>query len=122
MQRNSDSQLFTADDNTDVFDRAKLLYATNDDEELADMLIGVFLETVPATMTSISAAITAGDARALRLAAHSLKGSAGTITAQRVANAAHEVEKRAADGNLEGIQSFVDHLVATLTELRARLA
>jgi len=121
MQRNSDSQLFAADENTDVFDRAKLLYATNDDEELADILIGVFLETVPSTMTSISEAITAGDARALRLAAHSLKGAAGTITAQRVADAAHAVEKRAADGDLEGVSSLVDQLVATLTELRARL-
>jgi HPt (histidine-containing phosphotransfer) domain-containing protein len=121
MQRNSETELVAADPDTDVFDRGKLLYSTDDDEELANTLVEVFLETVSSTLTSLRDAIAVGDARALRSAAHSLKGAAATVTAGQVASAAQALETCGANGTLDRAPFLLDHLAASLAEFRERL-
>jgi HPt (histidine-containing phosphotransfer) domain-containing protein len=116
MRENSDAKPIAIDANTEVFDRAKLLYATDGDEELANVLIDVFLETAPATLTSVREAIVAGSARELRLAAHSLKGAAATVTAGRVAAAAHALETCGADGRLDEAPALLERLATALAE------
>jgi HPt (histidine-containing phosphotransfer) domain-containing protein len=121
MQRNSETELVAIHSGTDVFDRAKLLYSTDEDDALASALIDIFLETLPSTLTSLNEAVAAGNARELRSAAHSLKGAAATVTAGRVAAAAHTLETCGADGRLDEAPVLLDQLVKALTELRGQL-
>lgn len=122
MPSNSQTDIASADPSTKVFDRAKLLYSTDNDQELARVLIDVFLETAPVTLTSIKDAVVTGDGPALRSAAHSLKGAAATVTAGRVAAAAYALETCGASGAVGEAPALVERLEAALAELRHYLA
>ena len=83
-----------------VFDRASLLDRVDGDADLLGVIIDIFLEDAPNALRAIETARAAGDAPALRLAAHALKGAAANISAEALRAAAHELESLAAEGCL----------------------
>jgi signal transduction histidine kinase/CheY-like chemotaxis protein/HPt (histidine-containing phosphotransfer) domain-containing protein len=85
--------------------------------EFVDELIATFFREAPRQVAQIRDAIAGGDAKALREAAHSLKGAAGAITATRLAGAAAAIEAVARDGDTRA-GAHVDTLDAMLEELR----
>ena len=66
-----------------VLDEAALLSLVSDDWELVDQLAKVFLEDSPRRLARMKAALDSGDRTGVREAAHTLKGSAGSLCGTR---------------------------------------
>jgi HPt (histidine-containing phosphotransfer) domain-containing protein len=88
---------------------------------LARELAGLFLEDLEPRVTEITAAVDARDAARLRMGAHALAGSAGTLKAGLVAAAARVLETIAGSGELGGSPLALANLNSALASLRPRL-
>ncbi|MFZ5675313.1 MAG: Hpt domain-containing protein [Pseudomonadota bacterium] len=78
-----------------IFDRQHLSQYTGGDDALERELIGLFLGQFAPVRAQLDGAITAQE---WKFAAHSLKGSARSIGAPRIANLAEELEDIGLDG------------------------
>jgi signal transduction histidine kinase/CheY-like chemotaxis protein/HPt (histidine-containing phosphotransfer) domain-containing protein len=105
----------------EVFDETELLNTVQGDHALLLELGAIFLEDAPAHMIAMRDAIASGDATALRFAAHTLKGSAATLTARRVASGALVLESMGKAGDLSGAAAAFANLETAMEELRVRL-
>ena len=79
-----------------VFDRLGLEHNTMHDQRLAAEVLGLFLAQLPATLQLLEAAATATD---WKFAAHTLKGSAAAVGAQKLQNLAACLEGLAFPGD-----------------------
>ncbi len=108
-----------------VFDRAALLERVEGDADLLSAIVDVFLEDAPNAIRAIDVAQAAGDASALRLAAHALKGASASISAEALRAAAHDLEHLAHAGRLTDAPGAVtrvrDELTALVPALEASL-
>jgi two-component system, sensor histidine kinase and response regulator len=104
-----------------VFDRATMLHQVGGDEELLHELIGLFLTDGPKQLRQVLAAATAGDARGLRAAAHTLKGTATSLAAPELALAAERLEGMGQTGNLDGLEEATAWLEQVLNRLLEEL-
>jgi HPt (histidine-containing phosphotransfer) domain-containing protein len=75
-----------------VIDEALLLKRVHDNMDLLRDLVELFLDNSPCVLAEIRAAIARDDAKALALAAHSLKASAGNFSAAAAYDAAKRLE------------------------------
>jgi CheY-like chemotaxis protein len=94
----------------------KVLRGIIDDEpaELA-RIVALFNNTAPASITKMREALAAKNAPQLAMAAHTLKGSCGSLGATTLREVCAVLERNARDGQLEG----ADELIATAeTELQ----
>jgi CheY-like chemotaxis protein len=73
------------------FNKARLTMDNN--RELFDEIVRLFLTDAPPHLSAINAALTIGDLNAVRHSAHSLKGMAGVFVAERTMHAAALVEQ-----------------------------
>ncbi|MDY0325394.1 MAG: response regulator [Candidatus Cloacimonadaceae bacterium] len=81
-----------------------------------------FFETNQTTLSSIRAAIAAGDNKALRYLAHSLKGSAGNIAAIELESAARELEVIAQqEGDLAVAPELINRFESALNQVLASI-
>lgn len=94
-----------------VLDRAEGKRRAGGDEKLCNELVAVFLSDLPRLTQLIQAAIAQQSAKALRLAAHSLRGSASQIGALAVVERASILERMAKAGDLSNAQQQ-EHLLA----------
>ncbi|MDQ7051628.1 MAG: response regulator [candidate division KSB1 bacterium] len=85
----------------DMLDPEAVLEGVAGDKELLEELVNIFQETSPEMLKNIRKALENKDAEALARAAHSLKGSVGTFSAQNAYNLAYQLEQLAKEGNLE---------------------
>ena len=69
---------------------------------LLQSIVSLFEEDSPGQMARIQAAVRAGDAGALTVAAHTLKGSLLALCADRASAAALELEKMGRESRLSG--------------------
>jgi len=88
-------------------------------------LIDVYLNDSPQLIEQMRAGIAAGDIEAVRRAAHSLKSNSASFGANRLANAARELEMIAKGGTLDGagirfeaVEAEFVQLLPELTELK----
>jgi len=81
-----------------IFDEPDLLERVDGDPEFAIRLVASFLEEQPAMTAELARALSAGAAREIERAAHSLKGALATIGAKRAAAKALEIEDAAERG------------------------
>jgi CheY-like chemotaxis protein len=96
-----------------------------DDEELSmtRAVVDLFLADAPARLAAIAAALAAGDAAALSVAAHALKGSAGNIGATAVMAHCARLEADTASGGLPAdADARLARLQALWDDTRAALA
>lgn len=70
----------------------------DDDDDLLGELIDLFLQDAPARMTVIRDAVAREDWQALSAAAHSLKGSCGSLGAVRMAELCGRLERYGRSG------------------------
>jgi CheY-like chemotaxis protein len=70
------------------------------DANLLSQVIGLFLEDCPARLAALRSAVSRGDAKAIQFVAHALKGSAGTLSANALCEAAAGLEEIAAEGRM----------------------
>src|SRR5215208_4672599 len=82
------------------FDRQSMLERVDGDEEVMELVLGVFLEDAPLSMGALKQAVQNGDAAQVRLTAHALKGAAANISAEELRGAAHDLEMMGASEQL----------------------
>ena len=109
-----------------AFSREAALLKMGGDEELLREVIMAFLDACDETVAAVEAAVRANDAKALRRAAHTLKGSVATFSTGAVYETALELERYGRDDSIETApQTFErlrDELGLLLPELRALCA
>ncbi|HVS37161.1 MAG TPA: Hpt domain-containing protein, partial [Gemmataceae bacterium] len=86
------------------FDMEAALARLDGDRELLRDVAGLFVEDAPRLVTAVRSAVSARDARALQLSAHTLKGSASTFSARALVEAAWTLEQMGRQGALDGVQ------------------
>ncbi len=106
---------------TALLNRAALLRRLGGNRELLRELVELFLGSSDEQVTGIRDAFGAGDAERLRRAAHTLKGSAGSLGAETVAEAARRVEQAALNRRLSEVPQALLSLEAELLRLRPAL-
>jgi signal transduction histidine kinase/ligand-binding sensor domain-containing protein/DNA-binding response OmpR family regulator len=80
------------------------------DQEFAQELVRLFIDSGDAALRDISAALGRGDLAAVGSAAHSFKGSSASIRAQSVSTAAAQLEKAARAGDTDHISRLEERL------------
>lgn len=99
------------------------LRSVEGDQDLLKDVAAAFLEEVPGHLQELSAAVTAGDARAIQRVAHLLKGVSTTFGANRARASAERLEIMGRTGHLD--ESVAEHakleeiLERTIAEIRA---
>ncbi|MFC4973110.1 PAS-domain containing protein [Halomonas beimenensis] len=106
---------------TPCLDWQAALDALDGNRELLDEMVEMFLEEAPRLMTEIDAALAAGEARDLRRAAHTLKGSARVVGGLAAGEAAQHLEALAKAGDLARAGEARDTLAERLDELTPAL-
>ncbi len=82
-----------------LFDRDTFLEKLDDDIELYKELLDDFLQSAKRYIEEIETGIKEEDFEKIRIAAHSIKGSSGSIEAHQMQSAAHQLEKSAKQQN-----------------------
>jgi HPt (histidine-containing phosphotransfer) domain-containing protein len=96
------------------FDKAALLERVDGDTELLREMAELFFADNARLVGAVRAAVAAGDAEALRVAAHTLKGSVGNFCAGEAAAAARELEVMGRAGELGGAADALRRLEGAL--------
>jgi PAS domain S-box-containing protein len=111
----------------EIVDWSAAVARLSGDRELLGELIEVFLEECPKLLATIRQAAADEDGGALRLAAHTLKGSVGNFAARPAFEAAMKLETLARDGIFTGVpaalnvlEKEIEALLPELSELGAR--
>ncbi|MBN1825195.1 MAG: response regulator [Candidatus Eisenbacteria bacterium] len=76
------------------------LALVDDDEELLREIAGILSESMPRLLSNIENAFAGADGEALERAAHSFRGSLGSVCATEAVRAAGEIEELAREGRL----------------------
>jgi HPt (histidine-containing phosphotransfer) domain-containing protein len=84
----------------DVIDRVALLAGVYGNRRLLRELVRLFLADCPQRLAEIEEAVRRGDSGALRIEAHTLKGSVGNFAAKHAFAAAQRLEIMGRDGDL----------------------
>jgi PAS domain S-box-containing protein len=104
-------------------DRAALLAGVDGNRRLLRDLVRLFLADYPQGLAEIKEAIRRGDAAALRIAAHTLKGSVGNFAARKAFAAAQLLEIMGRDGDFdkagEACKALESELAHVTEELRS---
>ena len=110
-----------------VLDWREMQAHVANDTELLTELVSLFEEECPRLLADIRAGIAAGDARRVRLAAHTLKGAASNFGARETSDAAVHLEMLSRDGDLKDcpaalavLEEAAVRLMAALSELVER--
>ena len=101
----------------EVFSEAAALRYVDSDIDLLKKLASQFLDDYPDKLSKISYAIRNNDSKAIKHAAHAIKGSVGNLYARTTFNAAARLEKIVYDGN----ESEIDKAYNTLEKEIGRL-
>ena len=83
-----------------VLDATALVALISGDRQLLKELVDLFVEDSTRRLEEIRSSLASGDTESLHRAAHTLKGSAGSICGRRTAEVALRVEDLAQEGNL----------------------
>ena len=104
-----------------VIDHAALLAGVDGNRRLLRELVHLFLADCPQRLVEIKEAVRRGDAEALRIAAHTLKGSVGNFAAKNAFAAAQRLEIMGRDGDLHTAGEACATLESELALLREEL-
>ena len=107
-----------AEDTLPILNRMAAVDAMGGDEEMFDSFLDLFMEDAAKHTAEIEAAITDEDAVRVEYAAHSLKGAAATMHAERLSEVARELEFIGKSGDLANARSALSRLQAELDDLR----
>ena len=101
--------------------RPAFLSGLGDDIELARKLVSIFLEQSPRLMTDIRSAVNAGDAQALRRAAHALKGTISNFPVGPARGAAAQMETFGYDADIDSARAALPVLEQEVERLQSLL-
>ena len=106
---------------TDILNSQATLNRLNNDKEFVGLLYKTFLEELDERMQQFNAAVAEDDLDQALKRAHSLKGAAATIDAERVRNASFAMEMAARENQLDSIPDLFEALKAELSLLAREL-
>jgi two-component system, sensor histidine kinase and response regulator len=104
-----------------VFDAAAAMERVGGDADVFKSVVEAFLEETPLLMNALHRAVANGDAPKVRLAAHTLKGSASVFGASTLRRAFQTLEDSAKQGALADQASVFAQIDAQLPLLQAAL-
>jgi CheY-like chemotaxis protein len=116
-----DKVALAAPPHADAVDERALVSRLGDDRHLLAELIAVFLADCPLMRDAVHGAVSAGDAGALRVAAHKLKGSVANFSAKGAYEAALRLENLARQQDLRAAPAACAVLDKELRKLRRAL-
>ena len=105
----------------EAINRAELARRLDGNRELIDAVVQVFLDEYPRLLEQLRDGVARGDAAAVTLAAHTLKGAASNLAADRVVGAAARLESAARGGDLSQAAAIQQSLESEITRLHAAL-
>lgn len=97
-----------------ILDRAAVLDRLGGDEEMLQTFLDLLLQQAAADLPKLTEAVQQGDAKRVEHLAHSLKGAAASLSAERIRQAAYQLETMGRSGDLT---SAVDALAQLRTEV-----
>ncbi len=103
------------------FNRQIAIERVGGDEDLLKEIAGLFLGEYPGLMAEIELAVASNDPDRLQRAAHTLKGSLGTLGADESFPLALELELKGRRRQMEGADQFLGDLRGSLVKLHAEL-
>lgn len=106
----------------DAVDREALLARVNGNTKLLGKLTKLFFADNPRLLAAIGKAIGKRDARAVQMAAHTLKGSVGNFDARRAYAAARQLEEMGRQGELSGAEAAYRALAREIALVEKALA
>ena len=125
-QPGDDTAATEADPAAGVLDLTHALASLGNSMDTVRDVGGVFRSECPELIDEIERAIDAGDAKALRRAAHTLKGSASLFGASATEACARALEEKGRDADLDGASDLFGelrrHVDRMLPELERALA
>ena len=102
-----------------VFDLSGVLERMMGDRELAWIVIEAFLLDAPGQIQQLQAFLGSGDVDGSTRQAHSIKGAAATVGAERLRKTAFDMEKAANAKNLHTVEEAMEGLQAQFVEFEA---
>jgi len=102
----------------DIFDKASLLDRLMGDEELANEILGGFLEDVPRKFAALKEALDKRDAPSVLREAHTLKGASADVGGKALLETAFEIERAGEAGDLETVKACMPELEAQFERLK----
>ncbi|MFW6154874.1 MAG: ATP-binding protein [Planctomycetota bacterium] len=103
---------------SDVLDLAGALDRLDRDQALLEEVLAEFAAALPAMVETVQTSVTDGDEDGIARGAHSLKGAARQVGANRLAEAAAAVEQAAGEGPTSGLSSLINELNALSRDVR----
>ena len=103
------------------FNKAIALERVGGDTELLREVAQLYLGEYPGLLTQMRSALDARDPDRLQRAAHTLKGSLGTLGAERALRFIIQLETMGRTGNLDGCESAYSDLEAALGNFHREL-
>ena len=100
-----------------TFDEDALRHRLSGDDELLDDVIRMFVEDLPVRLAAIADAVTVRNPTGLRAAAHALKGVAGNVSANRLAEAASVLERIGEESRMDAADGAWRHLSVEATNV-----
>jgi HPt (histidine-containing phosphotransfer) domain-containing protein len=101
-----------------VLDRAALLDRLMGDEELAEEILGEFIEGLSTELRKLEAAIEKGDGEVIRRIAHTLKGASANVGAVALSNVAQAIEKAGARADFVSAKTTLPGLEQAAEQLQ----
>lgn len=98
-----------------------LLELFNGSVEAVCALLQVAADSIEVDMRRIEAGFAASDAMAVADAAHRLKGTSGSVFAQRLVDIGSSIERDARTGSLPGVAALLPELQAAVDSLAAAI-
>jgi len=105
-----------------VFNEKELLERLAGDAELLKTIAGAFLKELPESLDKLAKGFEAGNMEELRREAHSLKGSAASVSAEELRAASLALERAATEGSLEKAKAAMEGVSEKAKALQSRLA
>lgn len=105
-----------------ILNRNMALQRVGGDEDLLREIAELFISDYPRCIDEIRDAVNSGDARALELAAHGLKGAVSNFAAEPARLAAHHLEDIGRSGDLQRSPEALKELVHQFLLLHPVLA
>ena len=107
---------------TVVYDPDMLLSLLDGDREAADDILAEYLADAPRQLDSLREALAGDDADTARRTAHTLKGASANVGAEALREAAYDVERSAAAGELGAAHALAERAAKELERLQEHLA
>lgn len=106
----------------EVLDLPEFLERVQNDKELLIELLGIFVEDFQEKKKILIEAVANKDVDTVKSVAHSLKGATGNISAKAMRKTFVEIEQKAKDANMAGMEAMIPLLEQQFDALSQRIS